>query len=173
MGNTAQKDEKSIFSFGEDNQTLCGDLSYKTRIIGFLGCSIVGWLLSLIITFVFIFSDFNIAAYAILYSFGQVLNIGGSCFLSTPEGQIKAMKKKHRLIPSLFYVLMIILTLVIAIATSIKGLVLLFVVLQVFAYYWYTISFIPYGNKILKKLCSACFDMSKWCCLIVNAQLKE
>lgn len=84
MGNTAQKDEKSMFSFGEDNQTLCGDLSYKTRIIGFLGCSIVGWLLSLIITFVFILSDFNIAAYAILYSFGQVLNIAGSCFLSTP-----------------------------------------------------------------------------------------
>ena len=57
MGNsTAAKDEKSIFSFGDNNPTLCGDLTYKTRIIGFLGCSITGWVLSLIITFVFIFS---------------------------------------------------------------------------------------------------------------------
>lgn len=72
------------------------------------------------------------------------------------------MKKKHRLIPSVVYIGLIILTLVIAIATEIKGLVLFLVVLQVFAYYWYTISFIPFGNKILKKLCSSCFDMGKW-----------
>jgi hypothetical protein len=150
-----------MFSFGEDNTTLCGDLTYKTRIIGFLACSITGWVLSLIMTFVFIFSEFSVAAYAVTYSIGQILNIAGSCFLSTPEGQIKAMKKKHRLIPSVFYIGLIILTLVIAIATEIKGLVLFLVVLQVFAYYWYTISFIPFGNKILKKLCSSCFDMGK------------
>lgn len=150
-----------MFSFGEDNTTLCGDLAYKTRIIGFLACSITGWVLSLIMTFVFIFSEFSVAAYAVTYSIGQILNIAGSCFLSTPEGQIKAMKKKHRLIPSIVYIGLIILTLVIAIATEIKGLVLFLVVLQVFAYYWYTISFIPFGNKILKKLCSSCFDMGK------------
>jgi hypothetical protein len=150
-----------MFSFGEDNTTLCGDLTYKTRIIGFLACSITGWVLSLIMTFVFIFSEFSVATYAVTYSIGQILNIAGSCFLSTPEGQIKAMKKKHRLIPSIVYIGLIILTLVIAIATEIKGLVLFLVVLQVFAYYWYTISFIPFGNKILKKLCSSCFDMGK------------
>lgn len=80
MGNSPAKDEKNMFSFGDNNPTLCGDLTYKTRIIGFLACSITGWLLSLIITFVFIFSQFNIATYAILYSLGQVLNIAGSCF---------------------------------------------------------------------------------------------
>jgi hypothetical protein len=122
---------------------------------------LIGWVLSLIITFVYIFSDFNIAAYAIIYSIGQIMNIAGSCFLSTPEGQLKAMKKKHRLIPSVVYVSLIVLTLVIAIATEIKGLVLLLVVLQAIAYYWYTISFIPYGNKIIKKVCSSCFDLAK------------
>lgn len=79
-----KKEEKGMFSFGEDNTTLCGDLTYKTRIIGFLACSLTGWVLSLIITFVFIFSNFNIAAYAIIYSIGQIFNIAGSCFLSTP-----------------------------------------------------------------------------------------
>ena len=117
MGNEIKKEEKGIFSFGEENTTLCGDLTYKTRIIGFLACSITGWVLSLIMTFVFIFSEFSVAAYAVTYSIGQVLNIAGSCFLSTPEGQFKAMKKKHRLIPSIVYIGLIILTLVIAIAT--------------------------------------------------------
>lgn len=47
----------------------------------------------------------------------QILNIASSCFLSTPKGHIKAMKKKHRLIPSIIYVVMIIVTIVIAVAT--------------------------------------------------------
>lgn len=146
-----------MFSFGED-KSVCGDLSYKTRIIGWLACSITGTVLSFIIAFVFIFSSFDVVLFAIIYSFGQVLNIAGSCFLSTPAGQFKAMKKKQRLIPSIVYVLSIILTVVIAVATEIKALVFLFLIIQVLAYYWYTISFIPFGQKILKKCCQACFD---------------
>jgi hypothetical protein len=127
--------------------------------MGWLGCSIAGTVLSIIVSFIFIFSEFDVVAYAILYSFGQVLNISGSCFLSTPSGHCKAMKKKHRIIPSLVYISMVILTVVIAIATQIKGLVLLFLVLQVIAYYWYTITFIPFGQKIIKKFCESCFDL--------------
>lgn len=68
------------------------------------------------------------------------------------------MKKKHRIIPSSLYIIMIILTLVLALATQIRGLVLLCVILCTVCYYWYTISFIPFGTKILKKLCGACFS---------------
>lgn len=146
-----------MFSFGKE-ETLCGDLSYKTRIMGWLACSITGMVLSFIVSMVFILSDFDVVAYAILYSIGQILNIGGSCFLSTPSGHLKDMKKKSRIIPSCLYIGSIILTIVIAVATQIKGLVLLFLVIQVFAYYWYTISFIPFGQKILKKLCQCCIE---------------
>ena len=162
MGNAldevgSTKSEKSVLSIGKE-KTLCGDMSLKTRVIGWLACSIVGWLLSLIISFVFIFSNFNVAAFALIYSLGQCLNIAGSCFLSTPAGHCKDMKKKHRIIPSIVYILSIIITIVVAVATSIKGLVLLFLVIQVIAYYWYTISFIPFGQKILKKMCECCLD---------------
>lgn len=161
MGNSLDEkksDEKGIFSFGSEDNSPCGDMSYKTRIIGFLACSIIGTVMSFIVSFVFIFSDFDVAVFAVVYSLSQVLNIAGSCFLSTPSGHLKAMKKKHRIIPSVTYISLIILTLIIAIATQIKGLVLLFLILQMIAYYWYTISFIPFGQKILKSLCSACFD---------------
>ncbi|EFX61298.1 hypothetical protein DAPPUDRAFT_69953 [Daphnia pulex] len=146
-----------MFSFGKE-KTLCGDLSYKTRIIGWLACSIVGMVLSLIVSLVFIFSDFDVVAYAILYSIGQILSIAGTCFLSTPAGHCKDMKKKHRIIPSIVYFLSIILTIVIAAATQIAGLVLLFLIIQVGAYYWYTISFIPFGQTIAKKLCQCCLE---------------
>lgn len=162
MGNaleeaTGEKSDKDIFSFGKQ-KTLCGDLSYKTRLIGWLACSIVGFVLSLVVALVFVLSNFNVAAFAILYSLGQVLNIAGSCFLSTPSGHMKDMTKKSRIIPSVVYVLSIILTIVIAVATQIKGLVFLFLVIQVLAYYWYTISFIPFGQKILKSACECCID---------------
>ena len=128
-------------------------MSYKTRIIGWLACSITGSVLSLLIALVFMLSDFDVVAFAMIYSLGQILNISGSCFLSTPSGQWKDMTKKHRIIPSVVYLLSIILTIVIAVATSVKPLVLLFLVIQIIAYYWYTISFVPFGQKILKKMC--------------------
>lgn len=121
MGNAlddvgSEKSEKSMFSFGKED-TLCGELSYKTRVIGWLSCSIAGWLLSIIISLVFVLSGFDVVAYAMLYSLGQILNIAGSCFLSTPSGHLKDMGKKHRIIPSIVYILSIILTIVIAVAT--------------------------------------------------------
>lgn len=97
-------------------------------------------------------------AYAILYSIGQILGIAGTCFLSTPAGHCKDMKKKHRIIPSIVFFVSILLTIIIAVATQIKGLVLLFLIIQVVAYYWYTISFIPFGQKIVKKLCECCLE---------------
>lgn len=162
MGNVldegkSEKDEKSIFNFGGE-KTICGDLSYKTRIIGWLGCSITGMVLSLIVSIVFVITNFDVVAYAILYSLGQIISIAGSCFLSTPAGHCKDMMKKHRIIPSSIYILSIILTIVIAVATQIPGLVLLFLFIQIFAYYWYTISFIPFGQKIVKKLCECCLE---------------
>ena len=121
-------------------------MTYKTRVIGWLACSIFGSILSLIISFVFVFSGFSSVAFALIYSLAQIINISGSCFLSTPSGHLKAMKKKHRIIPSVVYILLIIVTIIIALVTPIKGLVLLCLVIQIIAYYWYTISFIPFGQ---------------------------
>ena len=125
MGNVADdaksdKDDGSgiLSSVGIGKQeTLCGDLSYKTRILGWLICSIVGMVLSLIVSLVFVVTKFKVAPFAILYSIGQIISIAGSCFLSTPAGHLKDMMKKHRIIPSIVYVVSIIATIVVAVAT--------------------------------------------------------
>ena len=131
-------------------------MSYKTRIIGWIACSVVGMVMSIILSIAFVATGFDVVTYAILFSLSQVISIAGTCFLSTPQGHCKAMKKKHRIIPSIVYFLSIIATIVIAVATQITALVFLFLVIQVVAYYWYTISFIPFGTKIAKKLCQCC-----------------
>lgn len=131
-------------------------MSYKTRIIGWIACSVVGFLMSIIISAAFVITGFDVVTYAILYSISQIISIAGTCFLSTPKGHCKDMKKKHRIIPSIVYFLSIIATIVIAVATQITGLVFLFLVIQVVAYYWYTISFIPFGQQIAKKICQCC-----------------
>ena len=133
-------------------------MSYKTRVIGWLACSITGFILSFIISFVFIFSGLASVAFALIFALAQILNIAGSCFLSTPSGHMKAMKKKHRIIPSAVYILSIILTIVIAVVVPVKALILLCLLILLVAYYWYTISFIPFGQKILKKSCECCLD---------------
>ena len=140
---------KSIINAVTDNkeETLCGKLTLRQRVMGWLSCSVIGMLMSIIVSILFIFTSFDVAIYAVLYSIGQVLNIVGSCFLCTPKSHLKSMVKKERIVPSLIYVGAIILTVVFALATKIKMLVLLCLIIQMLAYYWYCISYIPYGQK--------------------------
>jgi len=50
--------------------------SWRTRIIGYVVCFAIGWILSIIATMIF-FIKHNIVLFAILFSIGQVLNITG------------------------------------------------------------------------------------------------
>jgi len=50
--------------------------SYKTRIIGFIVCCSVGWLLSILATLVLVIKH-EVSQFAVLYSIGQILNISG------------------------------------------------------------------------------------------------
>ena len=50
--------------------------SYKTRIMGWLICGVVGWVLSIVATLIFLFKHDKVF-YAVLYSVGQIINISG------------------------------------------------------------------------------------------------
>lgn len=100
----------------------------------------------------------SIAQFAVLYSVGQVLNIVGSMILVTPKGQWKAMTSKTRRITSIVYILSIIVTLVVACTVHIKALTYIFLGIQICAYYWYMLSFVPCARDAAIKLCK------KACC---------
>lgn len=156
MGNSEGKEiELPNFLSGSKEESCCPKLSLKQRAIGWIVCSVIGWVLSIFAT-ISLLTSTEATTFAVLYSIGQVLNITGSVFLSTPKGQWKAMTNKSRLVTSIVYVVSIILTLVIALTTNIKPLVFLFLAIQVLAYYWYTISFIPFGQKLAKGIFKSC-----------------
>lgn len=78
-----------------------------------------------------------------------------SCFLAGPKQQFKDMTKKTRLLLSILYVTSTIATLVLAfvLPENLKALVLVSLVVQIVSYFFYTLSYVPFGRKILAKCC--------------------
>lgn len=70
------------------------------------------------------------------------------------------MFKRSRIILSCIYLGTIILTLVLGITLpdNLTILVLISLVAQMVAYFFYTLSYIPQGQRILKKLCRFMID---------------
>lgn len=135
--------------------------SMKTRIMGFVICCGVGWVISILGVLSLIIKH-NVTQFAILYSIGQVLNIVGyylpnysSCFLATPKKQFKNMTDRTRIVLTALYLGAIVLTLVLGLLLpeNLTFLVFLSLIGQMVAYFFYTLSYIPFGRKILKKIC--------------------
>ncbi|VBB17570.1 Vesicle transport protein SFT2B [Yasminevirus sp. GU-2018] len=128
-------------------------LSYTQRMYGFGGFFALGVLFSLIGTLM-IFS-MQLTAFAIFYTLGGISSIIASLFLFGPMSQLRGMVSSVQRGLSVFvYVLMIVLTLVVAFTLHNGLLCILFVVLQFVAYVWYMITSIPGGQTA----CKSCFN---------------
>lgn len=66
--------------------------------------------------------------------------------------QFKSMMKKHRWIASTIYVLMILVTFVVAFKSKSVAAVLVCVLLQFLSALWYCLSYIPYARAFVKKM---------------------
>ena len=139
--------------------TLCPSLTVKERIYGFLACFIVGCLLSLLSFGGILGAITNPRRLAILYSLGNICSLGSTMFLIGPMRQLKRMFKKTRFIASLLFILSLIGTLVFVFVFYDKKtgwhklFLLLLVIIQFCALFWYTLSWIPFGRKIFSKIC--------------------
>lgn len=125
-------------------------LSLKNRIYGFVICICIGLLLSLlgVITLFFM----KLTMFAVLYSLGNIINIVGICILISPMKQLKNMFQPHRLIATLIFLLSIVLTLLSAFYWKKTVLCILFLIIQLCAYTWYCLSYIPYARTMCCKM---------------------
>ncbi|KAE9015641.1 hypothetical protein PR003_g16165 [Phytophthora rubi] len=135
-------------------------LTKKQRMIGFVSCFVLGYLVSFGSTFALIAGSDNGTKFGITYTLGNIISLCGSGFLVGPKQQVKLMFKPVRRIATIIYLLMIVVVLTVAIAAPRLGLVvLLLVIIQCGAAVWYTASYVPYGRKILtsiaQKVCGA------------------
>ncbi|KAL4145976.1 hypothetical protein PRNP1_011849 [Phytophthora ramorum] len=136
----------------------CPSLTKQQRMVGFVSCFVLGYLVSFGSTFALIAGSDNGTKFGITYTLGNIISLCGSGFLVGPKQQVKLMFKPVRRIATIVYLLMIVVVFTVAIAAPELGLVvLLLVLIQCAAAVWYSASYVPYGRKIIagvaKKLC--------------------
>jgi len=149
-GNDVDEESGGIMSDVRESSSL----SWETRIKGFIGCFVVGLILSILGTVAVFFH--NYVMFGLLFSLGSVVSLMSTCFLMGPIKQIKKMFATTRLIATIIVVIMIVLTLMAAFWWHNGGLCLLFVLLQYIAMTWYSLSYIPYARDAVKKCFGAC-----------------
>jgi len=131
------------------NDSPCPSLGFKQRVFGFVVCTVVGVLMSILGGVLLFFG--NIIAFAVLYSIGNLVTVGGTLFLTGPQKQLKSMFDKTRIIATVVWIIALILTLVIAftVGKKVPFLIIIFVIIQALAFAWYSISYIPFAHKAI------------------------
>jgi len=125
------------------------ELSKKTRIYGFLGCLLLGFVLSLVGAIV-LFGG-NLTVFAVLFGMGTVVSLVGTGFVIGFFSQLKLMFKPVRVAATLILIAAIIMVFVAAFVLEISVLCIIFVIIQYLAYVWYTLSYIPYARAVVTK----------------------
>jgi Got1/Sft2-like family len=103
--------------------------------------------------------------FALNYSFGNILALASSWFLCGPKRQFKSMMDEKRRITSITYLTCLAGTLVIVFlplpwAPKLFTLVVL-VLTQCGASFWYSLSYIPYGRKTVLNIIKRTFGMNE------------
>ena len=134
--------------------SMCPQLSYSERLLGFLACLLFGMLIS--ISSLGSFGELLMGhplRFAILYSLGNLTSLFSTLFLVGFKRQIRNMTQEHRRISAMMYVSCCLLTICVAyFLPEMKWLMVLLVVLQWASLLWYTLSYIPFGRSMMTSL---------------------
>jgi hypothetical protein len=125
------------------------NLSRTTRLYGFAGCFIAGFVLSLLGTVFLTFGQ--IVMFAIFYVLGTVVSLIGTGFLIGFFKQLKLMFKPVRVVATIILIVSIGMVFVGAFVLRQSILCLILVFVEFLAYTWYTLSYIPYARAAIKK----------------------
>lgn len=141
-------DSDDSFNFGKSFE-----LSFKQRLYGFIICCVIGFIFSLI--GVLMLFGMNFSGFGICYSLGNIITIISTFFIFGLIKQIKSMfKSLHKACASIIFILSIIMTIISAVVLNNVGLCIIFLIIQIGAFIWYSILSIPGGQT----LCCACVN---------------
>lgn len=135
-------------------------LTLKQRVIGFAICYSVGLLIDLC-SFGALFSILSghPERFAVAYSLGNLIALVGTGFLVGFCKQLKSMFDKTRALTTVVFLAAMAMTFVSALVLKKPILVLVFILIQFLAFFWYSVSFIPLGRtgvKFCLKRCVRC-----------------
>ena len=143
----------------------CPSLTFKQRLWGFGICFGIGCIVSLgSMLFWHKLLHGNPGPFAINYTLGNLISVASTFFLMGPHRQLKRMSHPTRAGVALVFVLSAAATLVCAFLLPsmtpqlspivIAVIIVACMVVQFSAFFWYALSYIPYGRR----MCKACFS---------------
>ena len=131
-------------------------LTLRQRIYGWLGCYAGGVLIT-----VMSFGSFRGLLvgkpyrFAILYTVGNLIALMSTMFLVGPKKQWEKMVDSKRKTATLVYLVSMFATLGLCFeAPDLRILILVAVIVQWLALLWYSLSFIPFGRTVFRRLIS-------------------
>jgi hypothetical protein len=136
--------------------SLCGEMSYQTRVYGFVGCFAMGTFLSISSSFFVPMILLKPAKFAVPYTLGNVLSVLSSLFLVGPRRFFNTMFGEDRRVASIVYLTTLLLTLVAALILHSGLLTFAFIFIQFASYLWLMASYIPFGRQMLASLTTKC-----------------
>jgi Got1/Sft2-like family len=114
--------------------SMCPTLSYQQRMIGFVVCMVVGYILAFMGTLLLISG--SIGLFAALYVIGNIISLGGTSFLIGPKSHCKKMFHPSRRYAAIAYLSLLLATFIAAVAGAFVVIVLMLLVLQLMAAVW-------------------------------------
>lgn len=139
---------------------VCPSLTFQQRLYGFAICFVLGCVVSLssMMSYHQLLHG-NPTPFAIKYSVGNALALGSSAFLVGPKRQLRNMSHPTRWVCALVYVGAIVGTVVFALVPPHSlPIVTACIVVQFLAMFWYCLSYIPYGRRMLMACCRSMAD---------------
>jgi hypothetical protein len=141
----------------DEEESLCFELTFKERVIGFaatylfgLLCSVLSW---------FSFGDWK--AFGILSTAGNLSSLGGTMFLMGPVRQLRRMFDPQRVVATVVMLTSMVGTFVAAMALKSAFLTFICSIIQYLALIWYSLSYIPYARDIVIRFFGYCWNSSK------------
>ncbi|KAG0056596.1 hypothetical protein BGZ83_004378 [Gryganskiella cystojenkinii] len=141
----------------DSNPLSCFSLTRTQRFYGFGICFLVGFLISILSTLSL--TTAQITLFAVFFTLGNLISLFSTTFLIGPGKQIRTMFAPVRIVASIVYLGLIVVTLVMAFWTKNAILCLVLCLIQFVALFWYSASYIPYGRAAIKKVVGGCIDV--------------
>ena len=146
---------------------VCPNMTFKQRLYGFGICFVAGCVVSL--SSIMSFSQLlkgHPAPFAITYTLGNLISVCSTMLLVGPMRQLKRMSEPTRAVAAFVFVSAMVMTLVVALAfhwqegdTSLPTLLLMVcIIVQALALFWYALSYIPYGRRMCKACCASALE---------------
>lgn len=151
-GASQPEPEQGLLSEFKEALSTDWGLTWSQRLTGFGACFSLGLLCSFLSTLFML----HPTKFGITYSLGNLLSLGSTGFLVGPGRQMQNMFKAHRALATLIFVAMLGCTLYAAIHLRNTPLTLVFIVLQMSAFSWYCLSYIPYARALVKRCLGNC-----------------